>query len=233
MITALKMQPDRLVLAVAALLWVWMLWEAAAARRISCCEPSPTTAADLTSWMVMVGAMMLPTTMPAVRDIATRSYRSRRARAVLAYLFGYLACWLLAGVVFALFRTCPLAHDLRTAATLCLLAAAWAVLPARALWFVRCHRQIPLCPTGPRADIDAVRQGAVHGVPCLKMCWPLMFACAITGHDLIVMAGGTVLALVEKKMFRLRRKPLVIGCFALAAWIFARWLLSGTSEYQH
>ncbi len=98
----------------------------------------------------MVGAMMLPTTAPAVRDIATRSYRSRRSRSVLEYLCGYMACWLLAGVAFAFLRTCPLAHDLRTAATLCLLAAAWAVLPARALWFVRCHRQIPLCPSGPR-----------------------------------------------------------------------------------
>ena len=60
-----------------------------------------------------------------------------------------------------------------------------------------------------------------------------MFACGITGHDLVVMTGGAVLAIAEKRMFRLRRKPLVIGCFALAAWIFVRWLLSGTGEYLH
>lgn len=233
MITALRTYPDRLILAVAAMLWVWMLGEAAVARRLSCCGPFPTKAADLTSWMVMVGAMMLPTTTPAVRDVATRSYRSRRPHAVLEYLFGYLTCWLLAGVGFAFLRTCPLAHDLRTAATLCLLAAAWAVLPVRVLWFMRCHQQIPLCPSGPRADLDAVRQGAVHGIPCLKMCWPLMFACGITGHDLIVMTGGTVLAVAEKRMFRLKRKPLVFGCFALAAWIFMRWLLFGTNECLH
>jgi predicted metal-binding membrane protein len=230
MITALQMHADRLVVAVAALLWLCMLGEAAAGRRISCCEPFPTRAADFTAWMTMAGAMMLPTTAPAVRDVATRSYRRRRPRAVLAYLLGYMACWLLAGVVFAFLRTCPLAHDLRTAAILCLLAAAWAVLPARALWFMRGHRQIPLCPSGPRADLDAVCQGAVHGVPCLKMCWPLMFACGMTGHDLVVMTGGTVLAITEKRMFRLRRKPLVIGCVALAAWIFVRWLLSCTGQ---
>jgi hypothetical protein len=62
MITSLKTYPDRLALAVAAVSWVWMLGEAAVGRRISCCEPFPTTAADLTLWMVMVGAMMLPTT---------------------------------------------------------------------------------------------------------------------------------------------------------------------------
>jgi predicted metal-binding membrane protein len=233
MITALITRPDRLVIAVAALLWVWMLGEAAVAQRISCCGPFPTKASDVSSWMVMVGAMMLPTTTPAVRDVATRSYRSRRSRVVLEYLSGYMACWLLAGAVFACVRICPLAHDLRTAATFCLLAAAWAILPVRALWFVCCHRQIPLCPSGPRADLDAFRQGAIHGIPCIKMCWPLMFACAITGHDLVVMIGGTVLAIAEKRMFRLNRKPLVIGSFALAGWICVRWLLFNTNEFIH
>jgi predicted metal-binding membrane protein len=83
MITALITRPDRLVIAVAALLWVWMLGEAAVAQRISCCGPFPTRAIDFTSWMVMVGAMMLPTTTPAVRDVATRSYRRRQSRVVL------------------------------------------------------------------------------------------------------------------------------------------------------
>jgi len=233
MITALRNHPDRLVLAVAAVLWIWMLGEAAVARRISCSGPCSTKAMDLTLWMVMVGAMMLPTTAPAVQDVALRSYRSRRLLAVLEYLLGYLVCWLLAGVGFTFLRMCPLAHDLRTAAVLCLLAAAWAVLPVRALWFMRCHRQILLCPSGTRADLDAVRQGVVHGLPCLKMCWPLMFACGITGHDLIVMAGGTALAVAEKRMFRLNRQPLVFGCFALAVWIFARWLFFGTNECSH
>jgi predicted metal-binding membrane protein len=217
----------------AALLWLWMLGDAASMRRISCCEPFPTSVADFTSWMVMVGAMMLPTTTPAVRDVATRSYRNRRPRAVLGYLFGYLTCWLLAGIVFVYLRTYPLAHDLRTAATLCILAAVWVALPARALWLVRCHRQIPLCPTGPHADLDAIHQGAVHGVPCLKICWPMMFACGITGHDLVVMTGGTVLAIAEKRMFRLRRRPLVIGCIVLAAWISVKCLFSGTNESIH
>jgi predicted metal-binding membrane protein len=191
---SLQSRPDRLVIAIAVLSWVWMLGEAAAAQRLSCCGPHPTQAADLISWIVMVGAMMLPTTALAVRDVATRSFRSRRLRVVLEYILGYTACWILVGTVFALLRRYPLAHDLRTAAAMCLLAAAWAMLPVRAHWFVRCHRQIPLCPSGPRSDLDAFRQGAVHGAPCIKTCWPLMFACGITGHDLVVMIGGAVLA---------------------------------------
>lgn len=203
-----------------------MLGEAAVAQRLSCCGPHPTPAADLILWMVMVAAMMLPTTTAAVRDVATRSFRNRRLRVVLEYIFGYTACWILAGTVFVLLRIHPLAHDLRTAAALCLLAAVWTMLPVRAHWFVRCHRQIPLCPSGPRADLDALRQGAVHGTPCIKMCWPLMFACGITGHDLVVMIGGAVLAAAEKRMFRLDRKPLVIGAFAMAAWILAKWTIA-------
>jgi hypothetical protein len=36
---------------------------------------------------------------------------------------------------------------------------------------------------------------------------------------------STALAISEKWLFRLKRKPLVIGCIALAARIFGRWLL--------
>jgi len=222
MISVFKAHPERLVIAIAAFCWGWMFWEAMAAQRLSCCRPHPTAAADFASWMVMVGAMMLPTTTSSLHDVAARSYRHRRPRAVLEYALGYATCWILLGAVFAVLRIYSLAHDLRTAAVLCILAAAWAVLPVRRLWFVRCHRQIPLCPAGPRADLDAVRQGAVHGIPCMKMCWPLMLACAVTGHDLVLMTGGAILAFTEKRMFRLNRKPLVLGSIALSAWILVK-----------
>jgi predicted metal-binding membrane protein len=225
MITALKTHPERIVLTIAALSWISMLGQAAVARRLSCCEPHPTMASDFTSWITMVGAMMLPTTISAVRDVAIRSYRSRRLRSVVGYICGYMTCWILAGAAFAFLRMYPLAHDLRTAACLCLLAGAWALLPVRTLWFARCHRQIPMCPSGRRADLDTFRQGLVHSTPCIKMCWLPMFACAITGHDLIVMIGGTILTVAETRMFRLKRMPLVIGSFALAMWIFAKQAL--------
>ncbi len=225
MMAGLQARPDRVVIAIAVLSWTWMLGEAATAQRLSCCEPYPSRSDDLGSWILMVGAMMLPTAIPAIRDVATRSYRRRRILAVLEYILGYTACWLPVGVAFVLLRSCEFAHDLRAAVALCLLAAAWALLPIRAYWFVRCHRQIPLCPAGARADLDAMRQGAVHGVPCIKMCWPLMFACAISGHDLALMIGGASLAAAEKRMFRLDRKPLVLGALALGAWIFVKWMM--------
>src|SRR5947209_4448230 len=104
MITMLQMHPERLVIATAVLSWVWMLGEAAFAQRLSCCGPVPTAEAEVASWMLMVGAMMLPTTTAAVRDVAARSYRGRRPRAVLEYLLGYMTCWILAGTVFVFLR---------------------------------------------------------------------------------------------------------------------------------
>jgi predicted metal-binding membrane protein len=214
---------ERLVLAIASLSWGCMIFEAGGSGRLSCCEPHPTTVVEIRAWMLMVAAMMLPTTTFAVRDVAIRSFRSRRLRAVLGYLSGYMTCWFLAGTVFLLIRLHPLAHDTRIAAALCLLSAFWAMLPARALWFTRCHRQIPLCPSGLRADLDTFHQGAFHGTFCVKMCWPLMFACGITGHDIVVMIGGAALAVSEKRMFRLDRKPLVLGALTLGVWVLVKW----------
>lgn len=223
MIAALRTRPDRVLLAIAVLAWAWMLGEAATARRLSCCDPHPSRLADLTSWALMIAAMMLPATLPAARDVGARSYRCRRIRSVVEYMIGYAACWAPIGLAFVAFRSFDLAHDPRTAAAFAILAAAWAALPIRTRWFNLCHRPIPLCPVGWRADCDALRQGAVHGVPCVKMCWPLMFACAVSGHDMILMIGGAWLALAEKRMFRLNRRPLILGSLALAAWLLVKW----------
>ena len=231
MMTALHMHLDRWVLAAAALSWAWMLGEAAAARRMSCCEPLPTRAADFTSWMLMVAAMMLPTTTPAVRDVATRSYRSRRPRAVLEYLVGYMGCWLLAGVVFVFVRTCPLAHDLRTAATLCVLAAAWAVLPApRSL-----VRALP--PADSPVSIRSARRPRRRPPGCgSRDTVPQnVLAADVRVRDHGARPGRhdrryRISHCRENGCFACRRTPLIIGCFALAAWILVRWLLSGTTR---
>ena len=93
----LKTHPERLVLALAVASWAWMLGRAALDRRMSCCAPNPTVAEELGAWTGMVAAMMLPTTLESLRDVAARSYRDRRVRAVLAYALGYLAWWALLG----------------------------------------------------------------------------------------------------------------------------------------
>ena len=75
-----------------------------------------------------------------------------------------------------------------------------------------------VAPSGLRADLDAFRQGGVSGVPCVIVCWPLMIACALTGHELVAMVGGACLTHAEKRMFRPRPLPIALGAAALSAW---------------
>ena len=202
--------------------WIEMIRHHTAGEHLASDPSALTLAGDFLPWMAMVGAMMLPITIPAVDDVMRRSYRRRRLIAAMEYVVGYMACWGMVGAIFVLLRLHPRMHDRHLAALGCLLAALWALLPVRRVWFAQCHRQIPLCPEGWRADWDAVRQGATHGIPCVKMCWLLMVACGISEHDWVMMIGGAALAVLEKRMFRLNRAPIVVGSLALAAWFLAQ-----------
>ena len=211
-----------LVYPLTAACWIGMILHHAAGGHFATGSSLTAAGNELLGWMAMVGAMMLPTTVPAVDDLIRRSYRRRRLIASLEYLVGYLACWGMAGAIFVQFRRLAQMQNRCLVVLGCLLAAFWAMLPVRRTWFSQCHRQIPLCPTGWRADWDAVRQGATQGVPCVKMCWLLMVACGISEHDWGMMIGGTALAVWEKRMFRLDRAPIVAGSLTLAVWFLAQ-----------
>ncbi len=210
-------------MALVVLAWASMLGQALLARRLHCCAPHPSAAEDLLAWMEMVVAMMVPTVLPNLRDLSLRSYRARRARAVIAYLLGYLGWWTLLGLAFLAARQLEVAHDNRVATALCVVAAAWVFHPSRDRWHRQCHLRTALYPVGLRADLDALRQGMTNGAPCVAMCWPLMLACAVTGHNLFLMVGGLALGLYERRMFRLRLRPLVIGALLLAIWSLTLW----------
>ena len=48
-------------------------------------------------WALMVAAMMLPVVAPQVRRVAMRSLWSRRHRAAVSFVAGYVAVWLVLG----------------------------------------------------------------------------------------------------------------------------------------
>jgi predicted metal-binding membrane protein len=202
----------------ALLAWGWMLGEARAKRQWSCCHPQPTTLEEARGWGLMVLAMMLPFTLPTLRRIAERSYRHQRLRVLASYTAGYLGVWLLPLAAVLPLRQYPLSRHALLATALCLAAAAWTFHPLREKLFQRCHRQIPLRPLGWPAVGDAFRQGGVHGFPCLAGCLPLMLACTVTQHHMVMMAGGLILTGVERRMFRFRSTPLAVGALGLAGW---------------
>jgi hypothetical protein len=215
----LALHPERLALALAALAWAWMVGHAAVAHRFACCASTPSWPEDLLGWTAMVAAMMVPARLAQLRDVAARSYRARRLRAVVAYLLGYFAWWVALGIAVCTAR--GLAVPLPGATAFAVLAAGWALLPIRERWHRRCHRRIPLYPLTWRADLSAFHQGAVNGAPCAAMCWPLMVACTITNHNLIMMVVCTALVAFESRMRRLRRAPLVLGALGVAVLTLA------------
>lgn len=204
------------MLAVAGAAWIVMASDAVGAGRISCHDASTSMGEEMSGWTLMVLAMMLPAMTPLFASVARRSYRSRRWRAVLATSGGYVLAWMLPLPLLLVVRGLSLGNAPWIATACCGLAALWTMLPFRHRWFAQCHREIPLCPVGLRADRDALRQGLVSGVPCVAGCWPLMLACAFTGHNFVVMIAGTALTLYERRQFRFAPTPILLASVGIA-----------------
>lgn len=210
--------PHAWVLVGCAVAWLAMVrhW---LAPGVTCHQLS--AASDARDFLLMIVAMMLPAMGESMRWVAARSFRSRRRRAVAGYVVGYLAPWLLVALGVAWLRGHRWAHASRLPAEVFLAAALWSATPLYRWLITASHRTIPLAPLGVRADLDCLRFALAQSVPCAAACGPLMVACALTGHGVIAMLGGTVLGLLERRSFRPRPWLVPVGCLALAAWYAA------------
>ena len=165
----------------------------------------------LAVWLVMIGAMMLPTVVPLVRLFAAVSARAPRpARAMAALGAGYLAVW----VAFA-----PLA--LLGDAGVHALVDGWAWLAARPelvlgttlvlAGLFQFSRLKNACLTACRNPVGFLWQhygrgttaawlvGVRHGLSCLGCCWALMLVMFGTGvGSLVWMLALTAVMVVEK-----------------------------------
>ena len=194
--------------------------------------PSPDVQSAWASWLsawehwaLMVLAMMLAVVAPQVRRVAMRSLWSRRHRAAVSFVLGYVTVWLVLGaglvaVVLALGGQERLAPWL---AVVLLLAAGWQVTGPRRRILRRCASLRLGAATGPAADLDCARAGLRSGLRCVFTCGPLMVAMALS-HSLLLMAGVLVVLLTERARGAnpLRRagrplEALVIGGFAVVA----------------
>jgi len=176
-------------------------------------------------WTLMVLAMMLPVVAPQVRRVATRSLWSRRHRAAVTFVLGYVVVWLvlgagLVGVVVALGGQEQLAPGL---AAVLLLAAGWQVSGPRRRMLRRCASLRLGAATGLAADLNCARAGLSSGLRCVFTCGPLMVAMALS-HSLLLMAGVMVVLLSERARganpVRRAGRPheaLVIVAFAVVA----------------
>ena len=173
---------------------------------------------EISYWMVMASAMMLPFALDSVRMTAARSLWRRRHRAIAGFLAGYLASWLVVGLLAARLRMEAWTHAEAAPALGFIVAALWLLTPAHRRALVACHRTQPLAPVGWRADHDCLRFGGTIGVACIQSCWPLMLACAFAGHSLIALAGGMAVGAMERWPFRTRTRAALVATLGLSSY---------------
>jgi predicted metal-binding membrane protein len=157
----------------------------------------------LSHWLLMVGAMMLPMAAMAIRHVAFRSFRRRRARAMAGFLLGYAAVWMAAGPLYlALGAAVHLAAGgaiLVPLGAALAIACAWQATRTKRRALRRCHKTVPLAPSGWRADRACLAFGLAHGRACLTSCWALMLIPAAAGHHPLPMLLAGLVALGERR----------------------------------
>jgi predicted metal-binding membrane protein len=146
---------------------------------------------------------MLPMTAMALRHVAFRSFRARRPRAMAGFLLGYASAWLAVAPLYlvAALGVHVLGGDsvlLPLAAALAA-AAAWQATEAKRRALRRCHRTVPLTPSGWRADRDCLAFGLAHGRHCVASCWALMLIPAVAGHHPALMLLVGLVAFCERR----------------------------------
>jgi predicted metal-binding membrane protein len=178
----------------------------------------------LQMFMLMVVAMMLPSATEPIRLTAALSLWRRRIRAIVEWILGFVAVWLLAGAAILCARQLAMHNGLLPPGrvpmmTGLLIAAAWQLTPLKRLSLNGCHRLRPLAPHGPRADRDCVLYGAMIGRECVLSCGPMMAAMTLCDRNqAIVTLAMTAVVLGERLRRRTPRKTsaLALGLLALA-----------------
>jgi predicted metal-binding membrane protein len=183
-------------------------------------------------WVLMMAAMMLPTTLPLL-DIFWRltARRADRRRLMALVITGYLGVWSLFGVA-AHFADWAIAAGVRQSDWL--LAHGWiigaAVLTIAGLYQFSAlkYRCLDKCRAplgfviehwrGAREKWHAFLLGGRHGAFCVGCCWALMLVMFVVGTANIgwMLALGAVMA-AEKNLSSGRRLAAPVGALLLLA----------------
>lgn len=164
----------------------------------------------LAGWSLMVVAMMIPVTLPAVRYVALNSMRRRRRRAMAVYTAIYVGAWALFGAaaleVDHLLRGHLALSDRALVALALAAAAAWQLTRAKRRALFACRRTVPLPPLGRRADAGCARFALLQAGRCMQSCWAIMVVMVAVGHSSVAwMVPLTALVAAEELTVRGRR----------------------------
>lgn len=195
----------------------------------------------LLAWLVMIAAMMLPSTLPLMGMFAMASARQPHPGVnVAAFVAGYVLVWCAYGVAafsgdVVLHRIVDRvswlgAHPWVIAGSILALAGAFQFTPLKDACLRACRLPsnflLRYYRRGPRA---ALEMGYRHGLYCAGCCWALMLVGFAAGFaSLWWMAALTALMTFEKVARSGRRAVPVIGAVLLlwSALVFAHpsWL---------
>jgi len=183
-------------------------------------------------WLLMIAAMMLPTTLPLLRRFHTLvAPRSARSELVALLIAGYLLAWLAFGIAAHLL---DLALHLAVQRTPWLIEHGWALgavvlAVAGAFQFSRLkYRCLDRCRTplgfiiqhwhGSAPRRDAFRLGLHHGLFCVGCCWAVMLLMFVVGTGNVgwMLVLGAIMA-IEKNATWGRRLGRPLG-MALVGW---------------
>jgi predicted metal-binding membrane protein len=200
----LRWRPEWLVAVAAAAAWIALLSGVGLHHMQLGAHHSPLgVIAGLPGWSLMVVAMMVPVTLPAVRHVGLNSMRHRRQRAMALYTVVFVGIWVLFGVT-ALATEHLLSFHLGLGDRLLLAvalaaAAGWQLTRAKRRALFACGRTVPLPPVGRRADAGCVRFALLHARRCIQSCWAIMFVMVVVGHSsLIWMLALTGIVVAEE-----------------------------------
>lgn len=211
--------------------------------------PAIALALFVAAWLVMIAAMMLPSTLPMLRMFAFASAnQSQPARAFAAFLSGYVVVWTAFGIVAlvgdvgihaAVDRIAWLqAHPWMIAGGVLALAGAFQFTPLKDACLKACR--LPgnfLMHHYKRGARAAFSLGYRHGLFCAGCCWALMLIGFAAGFATLWWMAALTALMVYEKTARHGRTAVPIAGAILIAWsililVHPSWLppaLSGIS----
>jgi predicted metal-binding membrane protein len=227
-------------LAATAWLALW-LWEGSPSghhlHHAGGLDPLPIEAALFTAgWVLMIVAMMLPSSVPLVMTFAALVGRRRQPGVLIALLLaGYLSVWGAFGLaawladrgIHAAVDALPwlAEHPQVIIATTLLAAGLWQFSPLRDRCLEECRSPLGFVLNrwrGVSERREAIAMGLAHGAFCVGCCWSLMlvmFGVGLGSVSAMLLLGG--ITAVEKNMPWGRRMSRPLGVLLIVAGVYA------------
>ncbi|WP_084623774.1 DUF2182 domain-containing protein [Oceanospirillum beijerinckii] len=213
------------LIAIALLAWAYYAIEATLLSNSSHAQhhthhSSPTLITSLTSWMLMVCAMMLPMLSKTARFIHSVTPQYRQNRALLLCVIGYSFIWasLLLTVEGISLITKLLSIDTNINKSV-LASFAFLIVGIinqtsyRKNAVFACGSARTPRINGWKADLDTFKIGLQEGSNCFRSCAHIMLAMLTTSHSIWQMAIITLVLIYERAQLPRKTNYLTILCY--------------------